>query len=45
MKEFPDKIYLTDAFEDDVRYWVNERESKEDVEYIRVDLVKKLKGE
>ncbi len=38
MKKFPDKIYLTDAFEDDGRYWVEERESGGDAEYIRIDL-------
>ncbi len=38
MKKFPDKIYLTDAFEGDDRYWVDARESGEDVEYIRIDL-------
>ncbi len=33
----PEKIYLTDAFEDDGLFWVNKRESDSDTEYIRKD--------
>lgn len=38
-KEKPDKIYLTESFKDDVVYWVRERESDNDVEYVRADIV------
>ena len=38
MNNPPDRIFLTDVFDDDGLFWVNERESEADVEYIRKDI-------
>ncbi len=39
--ENPERIFLTDAFDDDGLFWVKERMSEDDEEYIRKDIAEK----